>query len=304
MIYKENTMKQKILNGIILTLSFIEGVILMQIAFCFLHEIFKFEAGSGVLRLLGIRVMQENLALFWAVVTVLFCLFLSQIQYVEGFMVGAYGGEEMPEECMKKVKPAFARVCENAGVDPDDYLLVYSKNKDVNAYVVGGHFITVTAGLVEKLNEDEIAGILAHEMGHIQNKDHNVRLPSYFMTILGHWFLNICRYTVVITQFLIAFPFIGFLFILPTFALTFMIYFLHYFLDMPVNLVTFFGLRNSEYAADEYACKIGLGPELYNGLNTLGDITGCKEASHNAYSSHPSIKNRLERITAYVEAHK
>ena len=59
-------MKKKFLDAIILVLSFIQGVILMQIAFCFLHEFFRFELGTGALRMLGVRVSQENLALFVA----------------------------------------------------------------------------------------------------------------------------------------------------------------------------------------------------------------------------------------------
>ena len=86
-------------------------------------------------------------------------------------------------------------------------------------------------------------------------------------------------------------------------------------MQLPLHLITMFSSRQDEFEADQYACKIGLGAELYNGLLyiTQGEAQMGFAArilsSHPAtkqrlelLSSHPATKQRLERIEKYVNA--
>lgn len=66
------------------------------------------------------------------------------------------------------------RLCRRAGLpkQPDFYIL--PEDRSMNAYAFGGPHssaITVTAGLLRGMSMDEVAGILAHEVGHICNND-------------------------------------------------------------------------------------------------------------------------------------
>lgn len=68
------------------------------------------------------------------------------------------------------VDRAWKRIAAQAGVPWQQ--VVYEEQKEPNAWVKfspGNHSVHVTTGLMAILNtEDEIAGILAHEAGHIQ----------------------------------------------------------------------------------------------------------------------------------------
>ena len=82
----------------------------------------------------------------------------------------------------KLINPAempalFARlhdICRRARLVrlPDLYYLPAPNS--MNAYALGGHrrsAIVLTDGLLHRMNEDEVAGILAHEVAHISNND-------------------------------------------------------------------------------------------------------------------------------------
>lgn len=61
-----------------------------------------------------------------------------------------------------------APVARQAGLDPDNVRIVLVRNPAVNAFVAGGPNIFLYTGLLLKAqNPDEVAGVLAHEMGHI-----------------------------------------------------------------------------------------------------------------------------------------
>lgn len=54
-----------------------------------------------------------------------------------------------------------------------DFKIMYSKDKQINAYAVPGDKIIVTSGLYEKVDsENELAMVLAHELGHFKMRHH------------------------------------------------------------------------------------------------------------------------------------
>ena len=66
-----------------------------------------------------------------------------------------------------------------AGINPAPKCYVI-QDTALNAYATGfsqkKSYIVVTSGLMEKLNREEIEGVLAHEMSHIKNKDIKIML--------------------------------------------------------------------------------------------------------------------------------
>jgi heat shock protein HtpX len=69
-------------------------------------------------------------------------------------------------------------------VSPKCYVI---KDSALNAYATGFRpeksYIVVTTGLMEKLNRQELEGVLAHEMSHIKNKD--IKLMLYVAGLIG-----------------------------------------------------------------------------------------------------------------------
>jgi len=75
------------------------------------------------------------------------------------------------------------------------------KDTALNAYATGfrpeNSYIVVTTGLMEKLNRQELEGVLAHEMSHIQNQD--IKLMLYVAGLLGVFTLigTVCYYIMI-----------------------------------------------------------------------------------------------------------
>lgn len=73
-----------------------------------------------------------------------------------------------------------------AGLPPPKVYLV--EDPDPNAFATGhgpqDAVIAVTRGLIERLNREELQGVVAHEMGHVRNLD--VRLMTTIAALVGY----------------------------------------------------------------------------------------------------------------------
>lgn len=71
------------------------------------------------------------------------------------------------------IKPILERLCEASGLPMPKYYV--SVDPSPNAFATGRNHnhsaVCVTTGLLERLNVDQIEGVLAHEMAHISNYD-------------------------------------------------------------------------------------------------------------------------------------
>jgi heat shock protein HtpX len=71
----------------------------------------------------------------------------------------------------------------------DDQLNAFASGIDQNSYTV-----TVTTGLAERLNDDELAGVLGHELTHIRNHDTRLLITSIiFVGIISTVFALVVR---------------------------------------------------------------------------------------------------------------
>jgi predicted Zn-dependent protease len=59
------------------------------------------------------------------------------------------------------------------------------KDKELNAFAIPGGFVYLNSALVEAATDDELAGVIAHEIGHIAAK-HSVKK---LQTVLGYQIL-------------------------------------------------------------------------------------------------------------------
>jgi heat shock protein HtpX len=84
-----------------------------------------------------------------------------------------YNAEPVPEEEMPELHSTLERLSENAGI-PKPRL--YRNSMEVpNAFATGRSpkkgVVCVTDGLLKQLNDEEVAGVIAHELAHIKNRD-------------------------------------------------------------------------------------------------------------------------------------
>jgi heat shock protein HtpX/STE24 endopeptidase len=57
-------------------------------------------------------------------------------------------------------------VCQQASVAADRFLLAVEDTEELNAATTGGHIVIVTSQAIQTLPEEELRGVLAHELGH------------------------------------------------------------------------------------------------------------------------------------------
>ncbi|MFB6357400.1 MAG: zinc metalloprotease HtpX [bacterium] len=84
-----------------------------------------------------------------------------------------YGAEEIPEEEAPQLHRVVGRLAEKAGIPkPDVYRIPEAQP---NAFATGRNpanaAIAVTDGIMDMLSEDELEGVLAHELSHVMNRD-------------------------------------------------------------------------------------------------------------------------------------
>ena len=95
-----------------------------------------------------------------------------------------------------KVYKIVENLCITAGLPMPRLFLI--QDSALNAFATGRDAkhaaIAVTEGLLHTLDENELTGVLAHELSHVGNED--IRLMSMVMimagivTLLSHWFTN------------------------------------------------------------------------------------------------------------------
>jgi len=206
----------------------------------------------------------------------------------------------------KMVHNIVDKLCKDAKLPKPKIYIVES---DIaNAFATGRNpknsAVAVTRGLLENLEEDEIEGVLAHEISHIKNRD---TLVSTIAAIIGGaiaYLAQIAWYSVLFhdrrnNSSLILFPFI----ILAPLAAT---------------LVRLAVSREREYGADYTGALISRNPDaLASALEKISVISSRKPLKGNVatshlwivnpfkadslitlFSTHPPIESRVKRLRA------
>ena len=116
---------------------------------------------------------------FWVTpVVILFAMFQGLYAYYSGsdILLRSVAAEELDPTMSprhRQVANVLAELCLAAGlpqpplyVEPDDAINAFAAGRDPEHAI-----ICVTTGLIEKLGRNELAGVLAHELAHIRNRD-------------------------------------------------------------------------------------------------------------------------------------
>lgn len=91
-----------------------------------------------------------------------------------GYMIRWSSGCRLVEPGTEpRLEGILKRLCAKAQIDVPQ--LGIMETNELNAYATGlfksDHLVAVTRGLMQKLNDEEIEGVLAHELAHIKNRD-------------------------------------------------------------------------------------------------------------------------------------
>ena len=105
--------------------------------------------------------------------------------YSDKIALALYRAKPVKREQLPRVYGAVERLTQRAGLPmPKIYLL---PSDSPNAFATGRNpshaSVAVTQGLLNLLNEEELEGVLAHELGHVHNRD--ILISSIAATLAG-----------------------------------------------------------------------------------------------------------------------
>jgi Zn-dependent protease with chaperone function len=100
-------------------------------------------------------------------------------------------------------------VCRAAGLHEDDFELFVCQSKDYNAFAVGDNYIAVTKPLLTVMPASYLAGILAHEVGHIRHNDTFILYLCNAMSSFGNLVLRFYLFITLLLGLLSFIPLVG-----------------------------------------------------------------------------------------------
>jgi len=170
-----------------------------------------------------------------------------------------------------------------------------------NAFALGRKTVAVTTGLLKSTTDEELKGVLAHELGHLFHGDSARSAAAMVLNFAGNvatWM--ILAVTVVIGFFGRAADRSG-IFGLAVGALVvclrLFVWVCGKLLDLGFRVVG----RKEEFRADEYAFQIGAGAGLLSFLEKIADL----DFSPNGFwervaATHPPVMLRIDRLDTFI----
>ena len=192
--------------------------------------------------------------------------------------------EPATEEELRYLMPLFEEAYQSAKeINPkinDGIKLYIMDAMYVNAFAIGRQTVAVTRGAMETFTADELKGILAHELGHM-NYGHTKAL---LLAFIGNIFFSIIvmffRLILYIIQFIssVIAHLNNFNIVVVVFAL--LAFMMRVFVNISVflfinvsQMILALNSRVNETQADTFAYEMGYGKELISGLYVLQKIS-------------------------------
>lgn len=171
-----------------------------------------------------------------------------------------------------------------------------------SAFAIGKETIVFSRALYEMATDEELAGVIAHEFGHIHNGDSNklaIALGVSTVTLTITW---ISVFITGVIEFIGGGKDRGNIFSwLLTFTIGMAILLLSVFIvvgNWAVNLAILFVGRKQEYKADAFAINAGFGAGLLSFLDKIKNMQfeSPRNLFGRLYATHPSIMLRIGEL--------
>lgn len=260
-----------------------------------------------------------SIPLEYAFMIVVIPALLVQIPIIErGYLYIRVGVRKLEGTPGMRIRTAFGIACRHAGMQPEQFNLYISSDRYINASAAGKNNIIVHADAVDKLSIPELAGLMAHEIGHLVHKDTYHSMALSWMGILPAIVLYVLSYLSDLffllsknksAVFLVILGLLGYFFAFAT-----------YIVDklnmIPLIILMFVRIllsvnpvpkeNRGEEGADHYACEIGMGMNLYTALAELEkeEKSHFKSMASNMIDNHGELRDRMNTILNYLESHR
>ncbi|MEV0252132.1 M48 family metalloprotease [Nocardia sp. NPDC050712] len=242
----------------------------------------------------------------------------------------AYGFRRPRPEEQKLLAEAWANITRAAGIDGSKYALWVHDSRELNAFAAPGGIVGVTSWALETLDDRQLEGLLAHELGHhLEGKKYTailarwysvpVRIISRMLSFMTQrmlmaaeseaddapWLaLGIVLFGVLGSSALVLLPLVAALILLigplAAFGLLSLL-----FVAEPLGRV--FLSQREELRADRVAVDLGYGRDfreiLDEWLSEHDDWDGAA-AYLRWFNTHPPSDTRIEAVEARIHEHR
>jgi heat shock protein HtpX len=184
------------------------------------------------------------------------------------------------------ILPHLHAVCK-AAKKPLPLLYIQDCN-GINAMAIGRHSVIVTSRVVGHVQSDELCGLLAHELGHLVNRD-TVRLNAiYYLNLLGNILVAVIVGLILgltdderneFTQS-------------PLLLIVGLLKGIQFLVQLFLKLGDYAICRREELRADSYAKNLGYGEGLTKFLKRGFEY----KRRSSLFNTHPTNKTRLENL--------
>jgi Zn-dependent protease with chaperone function len=192
-------------------------------------------------------------------------------------------------------------------IPPGKFVLAVIDTDDLNAFASGGHLVVVSSWAINNLSQDDLCGVLAHELSHHLGM-HTIALtigqwltiPIVVLAQIGFLFQNVAHAATDVfarrseTGILIGRTIAG---VLTIFSWIFLIM---------ITASQYIGNavgKGAEFKADETVVSMGFGRQLRNSLRLLIESGHSGRPTHwrdRLVTAHPPARTRVARIDAQL----
>jgi len=227
---------------------------------------------------------------------------------VLGFIAPARKMSNREQERVKHIIANIqAEIKSKKGVSIDNIKLYTMESPLLNAFAMGKDILGITVGALETLDDEELAGLIAHEFGHFYNKDSERQAINFGLLCFAEALLWVNGLILLLRGTLqtndkgeSAMGMGGLLFI-PLILVAILFKWVGSVGIWVYNIT--YGMFNhkEEYRADLFACEIGYGAGLLSVLEKIKSY----EFKDNNFSSrikqtHPDTALRIDEIDSYL----
>lgn len=246
---------------------------------------------------------------YWLFATVWFLaggiLFMRPVQRV--FLQGLIGARTPTRDERMRLDGAWADVAQRNHIPRARFVLSVVDSDDLNAFATGGHLVVVSTWAIENLPEDELTGVLAHELSHHLGMHTFALTVSQWLTVpivllarIGYQLQNIAQAAGDAIErrstgaALVGRTVAGLLTIVSWLFLAT--------ITVAQSIGNIVG-KGAEFAADERAVEMGFGKQLMRSLRRVVESGRGERASNwrdRLVSAHPPARTRIARIDAHL----
>lgn len=203
----------------------------------------------------------------------------------------------------EKLDKISSVIYEKTGIPFSSYRILICLKSDNNPFSMGRNTVVITKSLLDHFSIDEIGGLVAHELGHIKQKDGHysfiidaLNIPVFMFSKISSGLLTGKKIIAVFTLTVFFIMIYSALSDIIKYGMSRIIFYV--LLQTAIIIIRKQDFRESEFTADSFASEHGLGQELKTALLQIGGQKESLSLWELIMSDYPDFPERIKRLDA------